>query len=43
MIQPSGQKNDACENYHHIKASTDYEQQVYLIVDGTDLIDLPEY
>ena len=42
-IQPSGQKNDACENYHHIKAATDYEQQVYLILDGTDLIALPEY
>lgn len=34
---------DAFANYHHIKASTDYEQQVYIIADGTDLIDLPEY
>lgn len=34
---------DTCKNYHHMKVATDYEQQVYLIVDGTDLIDLPEY
>ena len=34
---------DTSDNYHHIEVSTDYKQQVYLIIDGSDLIDLPEY